>query len=98
MWMFVDTGVAPDPQPFHRTLTEALALGRPLALIVHDSAFCEGVSLAPLFTDTPLDLAPGISFRQPYIGLIRADGRALEFTGPAGSQLAQTLSVEEGAP
>lgn len=90
----LDTGTPPDPAPFQTALTAALNEGRPLAVMVHDSAFCEGTEIAPLFADSPLSAAPGIGFRQPYIGLIRADGRILEFTGPEGGRLRETLTVE----
>lgn len=83
-----------DPAPFRAALTAALDEGRALAVIVHDSAFCEGTEIAPLFAGSPLTAAPGIGFRQPYIGLIRADGRVLEFTGATGARLRETLTVE----
>jgi len=90
----LDTGVPPDPGAFHTALMAAVAGGRNLAVVVHDSAFCEGVSLAPLFAGSPLAVAPTVQFRQPYIGLIRADGRVLEFTGTAEGRLRETLAVE----
>lgn len=90
----LDTGSAPDPAPFRDALTEAVAEGMTLAVMVHDSAFCEGTSLASLFAGSPLKRAPEVEFRAPYIGLIRADGRVLEVTGSAGSRLLQTLTVE----
>lgn len=90
----LDTGMPPDPAPFHRALTGALAQGRALAIVVHDSGFCDGTALAPLFADTPLTLAPQIGFRQPYIGLVRGDGRVLEFTAPEATRLREVLTVE----
>lgn len=90
----LDTGTPPDPAPFHDALVQALAKGAALALVVHDSAFCEGTDLAPLFAGTPLTKATGIGFRQPYIGLVQPDGRAVEFTGPEATQLRQSLIVE----
>ena len=68
-----------------------------MALVVHDSAFCEGVSLAPLFLDTPLTEGPGIAFRAPYVALIRPDGSVREITGPEATRLRQPLAME-GAP
>ncbi|MBA3910577.1 MAG: hypothetical protein C0524_11990 [Rhodobacter sp.] len=90
----LDTGKAPDPAPFRKALTEAAARGQDLAVVVHDSAFCEGVTLAPLFAGSPLVAAPKIEFRQPYIGQIRADGRVLEFSGAPESSLRETIFVE----
>lgn len=90
----LDSGTAPDPAPFHQALTDALAQGRTLAILVHDSAFCGETPLAPLFAETPLRLARSIGFRQPYVGLIRSDGRAVEFVGPEGTQLQEVLTVE----
>lgn len=90
----LDSGAAPDPAPFRTALTSALAGRRAVAVVVHDSAFCEGVALAPLFQDTPLTRAAGIGFRAPYVGLIRPDGSALEVTGPEATRLRQSLAVE----
>lgn len=90
----LDTGTPPDPAPFHAALTAAVAEGRAVAVIVHDSAFCEDTAIAPLFVGTPLTVAPGIGFRQPYIGLIRPGGRVLEFTGSEDAPLRETLTVE----
>jgi hypothetical protein len=91
----LDTGTPPDPAPFHRVLTEAMEQRLTLAVIVHDSALCEGTLLAPLFIDTPLTMAPKIGFRQPYVGLIRSDGRVLEYAGPEGTRLREILTVED---
>ena len=89
----LDTGMPPDPQPFHAALVQALSEGTALALVVHDSALCDGTALDPLFAGTPLTKAPAIGFRQPYIGLVQPDGRVVEFTGPEGTQLRQSLTV-----
>jgi phosphoglycerol transferase len=90
----LDTGTPPDPAPFHAALVTAMAEGKALAILVHDSAFCEGTAIAPLFAGTPLTEAPKIGFRQPYVALIDSDGRVLEFTGPEGTQLREILTVE----
>lgn len=90
----LETGTPPDPAPFKVALKAALAERRPVAVIVHDSAFCEDTAIAPLFDGSPLTTAPEIGFRQPYIGLIRADGRIMEFIGPEGGRLRETLAVE----
>lgn len=92
----LDTGTAPDPGPFRQSLTNALSQRHWLALVVHDSAFCEGVDLATVLAGTPLRVAPGIDFRSPYIGLIRPDGRVTEATGAPGTRLRRSLMVEVG--
>lgn len=89
-----ETGTPADPAPFQDALAAALTEGRAVAVIVHDSAFCDGTAIAPLFAGSPLVEAPAIGYRRPYIGLIRADGRVVEFTGPEGTGLRETLSVE----
>jgi phosphoglycerol transferase len=90
----LDTGTPPDPAPFHAALVAAMAEGTALAILVHDSAFCDGTAIAPLFAGTPLTEAAKIGFRQPFVGLIDSDGRVLEFTGPEGTQLREILTVE----
>lgn len=91
----LDTGTPPDQGPFHRALAEALAQRMTLAIVVHDSAFCEGTALDPLFADTPLAMAPKVGFRQPCVRLIRSDGRVVEFAGPEGTRLRAILAVED---
>ena len=90
----LDTGTPPDPAPFQAALVAAMAEGQALAILVHDSAFCDGTAIAPLFAGTPLTEAAKIGFRQPFVGLIDSDGRVLEFTGPEGTQLREILTVE----
>ena len=89
----LDTGTAPDPAPFRTALDAGLAQGQALALVVHDSALCEGTDLGPLFAGTPLDAAR-IAFRAPYVALVRQDGSVLQFTGPEATGLRRTLTVE----
>lgn len=90
-------GPVPDPAPFRAALAEALARKADLAVVVHDSAFCDGVAIAPLFADTPLVKAPAIGFRAPYVGVVRADGRVSETLGPADSRLSREVVIG-GAP
>lgn len=87
-------GPMPDPVPFQKALAEGLARKADLAVVVHDSAFCEGVTIAPLFAGSPLVKAPAIGFREPYVGVIRADGRVSETSGPADSRLSRTVVME----
>ncbi|WP_374644818.1 sulfatase-like hydrolase/transferase [Tabrizicola sp.] len=90
----LDGGGLPDPAPFHTALAEGLARKAALAVVVHDSAFCEGVAIAPLFAGSPLVKAPAIGFREPYVGVIRADGRVSETAGPAESSLSRSVVME----
>lgn len=90
----LDGGGLPDPAPFHRALAEGLGRKAALAVVVHDSAFCEGVAIAPLFAGLPLVEAPAIGFREPYVGVIRADGRVSETSGPADSRLSRSVVME----
>jgi hypothetical protein len=90
----LDSGIPADPRPFRLALAAARAEGRSLAVVVHDSAFCLENVLAPVLADSPLSLAAKIGFREPYIGLIHADGRVLEYTGSPGGRLREILGVE----
>ena len=65
-----------------------------VAVVVVDSAFCGEIDLPTLFAGFPLAGWPDVQFRQPYVGLLRPDGRTLEFTGDPETLIRHTLPVE----
>jgi phosphoglycerol transferase len=85
---------AADPAALRDALAWIPADFAALAIVVSDSAFCGDVRLDDLFAESPFPIWPELGFREPYIGLLRPDGRTLQFRGEAETEIRQILTVE----
>jgi phosphoglycerol transferase len=93
----VDTCQASTPDTgFAEQIASLQEVYSAFAVIVHDTAFCQSRdAFAALLKDTPLLEWQQLAFREPYIGLITADGQTHEMKGRASGAASMTLRRSE---
>lgn len=63
-----------------------------IAVVVHDSAFCDRYALEPLFAESEFRKWPDIGLRTPYVALLSSTGQVYEELGPAETSISVSTS------